>query len=293
MSDVTAGTMMLLGLGSANRDPERFGDDAEQVDIRRVAARDALSFGAGPHFCLGAVAGSKRKGHWRSGPSSIASREVDLAGAPVWNPRSPSAPCRASRSRWLDRGPQVRSVQGVKIERQDLHAVEHEAALVVDSSGADLQAHVVEPPEERSHGDRCLASRQRSAEAEVRAEAEGEVRGLGRVRAAELIWVVEVIWDPGSLRRTRARAQRQRGWDTPELVVLPGDAVRAVDRRARPEDLLQERGHARGIGPQPIGECPGPERGAASTMAISIAVVWLPASRNCTTMLTTSAWVRR
>jgi cytochrome P450 len=44
---------LLLMLGSANRDPSVF-TEPDRFDIRRVNARDNLSLGAGPHYCLGA-----------------------------------------------------------------------------------------------------------------------------------------------------------------------------------------------------------------------------------------------
>jgi cytochrome P450 len=45
---------LLLLLGSANHDPAVF-EDQETFNIRRQNARDHLSFGYGPHYCLGSA----------------------------------------------------------------------------------------------------------------------------------------------------------------------------------------------------------------------------------------------
>lgn len=49
-----AGDTIRVGLGAANRDPEVFADP-ERFDIRRQMPSPPLSFGSGPHFCIGAA----------------------------------------------------------------------------------------------------------------------------------------------------------------------------------------------------------------------------------------------
>lgn len=45
---------ILAILASANRDPEKFGPTAHQLDLTRADAGQHLSFGSGSHYCLGA-----------------------------------------------------------------------------------------------------------------------------------------------------------------------------------------------------------------------------------------------
>jgi cytochrome P450 len=51
---IPAGAFVLASLGSANRDEDFWGPDAAEVRLDRENARQHVSFGAGPHHCLGA-----------------------------------------------------------------------------------------------------------------------------------------------------------------------------------------------------------------------------------------------
>jgi len=55
--DVTieAGELVMTCLGAANRDPRKFGEDADDLDLGRETAREHVSFGSGVHHCLGAA----------------------------------------------------------------------------------------------------------------------------------------------------------------------------------------------------------------------------------------------
>ncbi|MCZ7526822.1 MAG: cytochrome P450 [Acidimicrobiia bacterium] len=50
---IEAGSLVLVCLGSANRDPDRFGPTADDLDLGRRDAGLHLSFGGGVHHCLG------------------------------------------------------------------------------------------------------------------------------------------------------------------------------------------------------------------------------------------------
>jgi cytochrome P450 len=52
--EIEAGVFLMTALGSANRDPRKFGNDAARLDLRRADANQHVSFGGGFHSCLGA-----------------------------------------------------------------------------------------------------------------------------------------------------------------------------------------------------------------------------------------------
>jgi len=83
---IPAGSRIIAGLAAANRDPEAFGADADQVRVARDNARQQVSFGAGIHHCLGA---SLARMEGRVAMSSLIRRfpDLELDGEPRWNGR--------------------------------------------------------------------------------------------------------------------------------------------------------------------------------------------------------------
>jgi cytochrome P450 len=51
---IPAGSHITLSLAAANHDPRKWGPSADVLDIARPGANEHVSFGGGPHFCLGA-----------------------------------------------------------------------------------------------------------------------------------------------------------------------------------------------------------------------------------------------
>jgi hypothetical protein len=81
-----AGDTVRVGLGAANRDPALF-PDPDRFDITRRPPVPALSFGAGPHFCIGSALARFEA---RLAIEAVANRWPDLrlvTEAPVKDPR--------------------------------------------------------------------------------------------------------------------------------------------------------------------------------------------------------------
>lgn len=83
---IPAGRLVISSLGSANRDPEVFGPDADQMRLDRDNARQHVSFGAGVHHCLGAAL-ARVEGRMAMGELVRRFPDMALAGDPVRNGR--------------------------------------------------------------------------------------------------------------------------------------------------------------------------------------------------------------
>ncbi|BCP14185.1 cytochrome P450 [Mycobacterium paraintracellulare] len=81
---IPPGQMILLCLGSANRDKSHFGEDADELDLTRSNASEAMSFGAGAHFCLGNAL-ARKEAAIAIGRFFKRFPKADFTGQPVWN----------------------------------------------------------------------------------------------------------------------------------------------------------------------------------------------------------------
>lgn len=83
---IEAGSFVIAGLASSNRDEARFGDTADRLDLRRSDAGDHLAFGGGVHFCLGAAL-ARMEAQVAIGSLVQRFPMLAAAGDPVWNGR--------------------------------------------------------------------------------------------------------------------------------------------------------------------------------------------------------------
>lgn len=83
---IEPGEFAMTGLGSANRDPRKFGDDADRLDLGRENAREHVSFGSGVHHCLGAAL-ARLEGQEVIGRLVRRFPDMERAGVPEHNGR--------------------------------------------------------------------------------------------------------------------------------------------------------------------------------------------------------------
>jgi cytochrome P450 len=84
--EIPPGMFVIAGLASANRDERHFGPDANELRIDREDARAQVSFGAGPHHCLGAAL-ARLEGRLAIGGLVNRFPNLSLNGAVEWNGR--------------------------------------------------------------------------------------------------------------------------------------------------------------------------------------------------------------
>ena len=84
---IEEGTFLMTCLGSANRDPAKWGDSADRVDLRRADANQHVAFGGGFHSCLGAAL-ARLEGRVAIGTLVRRFPALELAtDTPEWNGR--------------------------------------------------------------------------------------------------------------------------------------------------------------------------------------------------------------
>jgi len=95
VGNLPAGSRVGLAIGIANRDPEVFGDDANDLRLDRRNASSHLAFGSGPHACIGAalvrIAAPVALSGFASAASGVRLVEVDWPtkpGAAITGPQS-------------------------------------------------------------------------------------------------------------------------------------------------------------------------------------------------------------
>jgi cytochrome P450 len=91
---IAAGERVFLSIAAANRDPRRFAEP-ERFDVGRDASHQ-LSFGRGPHFCVGAALARAESQELLSAMAA-STRPLTLVEPPRWLPFSPSRRLEALR----------------------------------------------------------------------------------------------------------------------------------------------------------------------------------------------------
>lgn len=85
-TELPAGSVLYASPASANRDPRRWGPDADQLLVDRPDASQHLQFGAGIHACLGSHL-ARLQAEIAFGAIFARLHDLELAGAPEWNTR--------------------------------------------------------------------------------------------------------------------------------------------------------------------------------------------------------------
>lgn len=84
--ELAPGDVIYAGIGAANRDPARWGDDADAIRIDRPDAGAHLQFGAGVHTCLGSHL-ARLQAEAMLGALLGRLDGITLDGPVVWSPR--------------------------------------------------------------------------------------------------------------------------------------------------------------------------------------------------------------
>ncbi len=92
---IEPGSILMTCLGSANRDPAKWGPSADDLDLRRADARDHMSFGGGFHSCLGAAPRPAR-GPGRDHDARPPVPALELASRPTGRAQRPDRPAGPS-----------------------------------------------------------------------------------------------------------------------------------------------------------------------------------------------------
>jgi cytochrome P450 len=86
-ASIERGMFVLTCLASANRDPAKWGDDAQSLDVTRPGVAQHLAFGSGIHHCLGASL-ARLEGRIAMGTLIRRFPALELAtDTPAWNGR--------------------------------------------------------------------------------------------------------------------------------------------------------------------------------------------------------------